>query len=468
MKKIYILLLALIVMNFSYADNEPSNDTKAGAEPIALNGSVSGGVTLNDYDYYELTIPQDGNITLTCISNSTTYTGAYVADSCSVFSGVVTSNSNGNFSSVTYQLAAGHYYIFVIGSDVSNYTLTNSFSSPTIPNDIEPNASAATAISLTLGDTAKGHIGYYFPCGTYDGEDYYIISIPVDGDITMDINNDLGGAINILLLDSDGTTLVNNLTGTGQPGVQLTTTALAAGTYYIKVSIDLGTQYCGYRLWYSFLPTSYSNDVEPNGTPAQAVLINLNNTNTGHLMHRNHGGGYDAADYYKIVLSANGNLSLPISNTNNNYIAIALYDATGTTYINSAYGNGQSGIVLNVNGLTAGPYIVKVYADLSSQYSGYQFSSSFTVGLNEINSITDLELFPNPVAALLNLKFCSATPQNAVINILNLHGEICSSESVFIPSGNVSLRVPVDYLPKGTYILQMIAEGKVSNRGFVK
>lgn len=450
------------------ADIEPTNNTPGGAEPIAVNGTVSGTVVAFDYDYYDLITTQDGNITITCNSTSATYMYAYLIDSNggSVLGSVTVNSGSGTLSVTAYQLAAGHYYIYVLGNDAANYTLSNTLVSPTINNDTEPNGNSATALVLAQGDTAEGHIGYRYNGGTYDDADYYKITIPVDGDITMNINNDLGGYINFVLIDSDGTAPINNLGGLGQPGFNLTTVALEAGTYYIKVNINLGTEYCGYHLWYSFQPTMYTNDIEPNNTPAQATLINLSNSNTGHLMHRHQGGGYDGADYYKIVLAADGNLILPISNSTGNYIAIAIYDATGSTYINSANGNGQPGFTLTQS-LVAGTYIIKVSADLGTHYSGYTFTTGL-VGVNEINSITDMQLFPNPAVENLNVKFFNSIAADAVINIVNVNGEICYNKNVFIATGNSEFSLPVKDLADGMYLMQMIVDGNTLERRFVK
>lgn len=470
MKKIYLLFLGLITITSVHADIEPSNNTPGGAEPIAVNGTLSGTITAGDYDFYEFTTVQDGDITISCNSTSPSYTYANLTDSdgATTLASVTVNSTSGTLSIVTYQLAAGHYYIYVLGNDSANYTLSNSLSSPAIMNDIEPNTTASSALLLALGDTASGHIGYRYNGGTYDGVDFYQITIPVDGDITMNIDNDRGTYIGFGLIDSDGTTNINNLGGPGLPGMSLTTVALAAGTYYIRVSINLGTEYCGYHLMYSFQPTAYINDIEPNNAFAQAVTINLNDTTTGHIMHRIQGGTYDVADWYRIVLPTNGNLSIPLTGSTNNFIGITLYDSTGSTNISSAYGNGQTGVVLTANNLLAGTYFIKIYANLGTEYNGYQFSSSLSIGIDEISSIINMELFPNPVAESLNLKFMNSTSGNVEINIVNMNGEICFSESVFISGGNSEINIPVKNLPEGMYMVEMISGEGRNSRRFVK
>ncbi|MBK6988958.1 MAG: pre-peptidase C-terminal domain-containing protein [Bacteroidetes bacterium] len=106
----------------------------------------------------------------------------------------------------------------------------------------------------------------------------------VDGDITVTISTNNTNNININLSDSVGQLNIGSVSGGG--GGSFTSTALAAGTYYIRVSSNLTTEYSGYNVSYHLTPTAYNNDVEPNDISATASIINVNDSTTGHIMHR--------------------------------------------------------------------------------------------------------------------------------------------------------------------------------------
>jgi len=120
--------------------------------------------------------------------------------------------------------------------------------------------------------------------------------------------------------------------------------------------------YSGYKLTKSLTPTVYSADTEPNNSTANALPFALNSTLNGHIAHRYNGGALDDYDYYLVNTTADGNISLTISNNNNNYLYLYLYDTNGVTQLASTNGYGGSGITCSAAGLAAGSYYVVVNA----------------------------------------------------------------------------------------------------------
>jgi len=120
--------------------------------------------------------------------------------------------------------------------------------SPTRGNDSEPNDTPSSAQSLVLGQPVFGHLGYRDAAGT-DSEDHYRFSVAQQGALSWDLTADASlpaGARFVTLYAADGATPVHDLT------------ALAAGSYVLKVSADTyyAGAYGGYTLGTTFTPAA--------------------------------------------------------------------------------------------------------------------------------------------------------------------------------------------------------------------
>jgi hypothetical protein len=118
------------------------------------------------------------------------------------------------------------------------------------------------------------------------------------------------------------------------------------------------------------------NDTEPNDVPAQALTIAQNGSKTGHIGYRYNGGSLDQDDYYKLVTTTDGNLTVNFQNNNNTYQYVYLYDNDGTTQLTSTQGNAQAGISLTANGIAAGTYYIRVSTPNNQNYSNYTLSNT--------------------------------------------------------------------------------------------
>ncbi len=469
MKKILLLLFCFFRAFISHADTEPNNDTPAGADPIAQNGSASGTTTAGNFDYYELITTGDGDLTVTLDATTTSYMEVYLYDSSGTqYLGSVTANSgSGPVSFTMYQLGAGKYYLATLGNGTDSYTLSNSVDLLNIPNDAEPNDSYATALPITADDSTRGHLTYRNPDGTYDSNDYYKLSTPADGDITVTISNNNRNNIYISLIDSTGQLYMGG--GGGAGGGSFTNVGLAAGNYYIRVSSNLSPEYSGYNLSYHLNPTAYQNDVEPNDVFSNAIALNVNDSTTGHLMHRLAGGSYDLRDWYQLVTTSDGNLTLSIYNSTNSYIGIALYDYTGATLIINNGGLGQSGVSLTAGNLLAGTYFVKVDANLTTEFCGYILRNHLsTTGIDEITSVTGFNVFPNPANDKISIKYKSDLAGEIQFKIINLTGSVCYEKNITSQIGDNIKTIPLDNLNNGIYILQIISGTQSKQIQFTK
>ncbi len=458
MKKTILFLFCFCSYLFTYADTEPNNDTPSGADIIAQNGNVTGTTTAGNYDFYELITTGDGNITVTLDAATSSYMAVHLYDSAGTQAlGSITANSGaGPVSFTVYQLGEGKYYIATQGNGTDSYTVSNSVDLLATPNDVEPNNSYATALPIFEDDSTRGHITYRNLNGTYDSNDYYKLTTLVDGDITVTISTNNTNNININLSDSVGQLNIGSVSGGG--GGSFTSTALAAGTYYIRVSSNLTTEYSGYNVSYHLTPTAYNNDVEPNDISATASIINVNDSTTGHIMHRLPGGTYDLRDWYQLVTTIDGNLTVSIYNSTNSYIGLALFDSTSTSLMNSAGGLGQSGVSMVTNNLPAGTYYIKVDASLTTEFSGYTLSNSFIItGINDLSSVSEFIVYPNPALDLLSLNYSNNKFGAYQLEIVDVAGRVCYQDIVTSNVGVNSLEIPVENLSKGIYFLKLSA-----------
>lgn len=360
---------------FSTAPSFAQNDSIKGHIAYRSNGG-----SYDNYDYFSFYSNGDYDITisLTNINNQYTYIDLYDTDTMTNLGSTQGYAQNG-ISFTTAGLAAGTYYIRVFATNgaYSGYTLKNSYTVNPLANDVEPNNTPAQAVATSYNSTSTGHIAYRQIGGSYDNYDYYVFTTPADGNINLSLTNNNNNYVYLYLYDSDGATTLATTQGYSQGGISCNANGLAAGTYYAMVFTTNGA-YSGYTLSKSFTPTPNTNDAEPNSDIATALPFNPNSTLTGHIAHRSNGGAYDNFDYYKIVTTADGNISLNFANDNNNYAYIYLYDNDGATTLATAQGYSQAGISCSASGLAAGTYYVAVYAGIGA-YSGYTLSNTFSI-----------------------------------------------------------------------------------------
>lgn len=140
--------------------------------------------------------------------------------------------------------------------------------------DTEPNDSPATALSLSPGASAQGHLGYG-DGRTADGGDYYRVLLPSDGALGVSLTADPTlptSARGYTVFSADGTSTVRDLR------------QMAAGTYYIGLWADTyyAQAYGGYTLQTTFTPStpatgtgSWDIRAENLGATAREVLLQM-------------------------------------------------------------------------------------------------------------------------------------------------------------------------------------------------
>jgi hypothetical protein len=223
---------------------------------LPLNGSASGTAGQPGHllpDSYSVSIPEDGTIDVTLTDNTVGSQPCSIAFNVQLNFLIVPRPSP---NEIRIPLKKGEFTNSVMVNyrgTPCTYALTSSFSTPLLPNDVEPNDTVATATPLALGQSTTGHIGYIgdtkIPVGNgfYDADeddrDMYRINVAEASRVqfsaqaaedSLRLKLDLRDANGKVLTASDG-------------GSAATITFDAsAGTYFVAVSLapftTLGSQ----------------------------------------------------------------------------------------------------------------------------------------------------------------------------------------------------------------------------------
>jgi hypothetical protein len=137
--------------------------------------------------------------------------------------------------------------------------------------------------------------------------------------------------------------------------------------FYIKLSVFL------LAAFFLSLPSLMAQETEPNNTPAQANIIPLNGSQNGAI---NLAGD---VDWYQVTTTADGQVNLTLDNTGNPDLkTLSLYDNDGTTLIISAgVGNGVGG--LQIDGLAAGTFYIKINGSSGLETGAYSLSNTLVL-----------------------------------------------------------------------------------------
>ncbi|HEX5151002.1 MAG TPA: T9SS type A sorting domain-containing protein [Parafilimonas sp.] len=230
----------------------------------------------------------------------------------------------------------------------------------------EPNNTKAQANTLALNGNNTGAINIS------GDEDWWKVTTNADGELKVNFTISNGLYMYCYIYDNNGTTELSSGYSSGN-GV-ISKDGLANGTYYIKVRAYYSGQLPAYTLSNQLITPAQANDTEPNDSKAQAKVLPLNNSKTGH-------SGYyynikrDSADWWKVTTNADGRLRITMSSANGQYIYAHLYDNNGVTLIDQGYTSG-TGAVINADGLAAGTYYVKVRMYYNTGFAPYTISDS--------------------------------------------------------------------------------------------
>ncbi len=457
------------------AINLPVNDTLTGH--IGYYGNTITDVT----DWYKITIPADGKLAVNSIYDSTVCLITYLYDQDSVTQLTDTWTACDVYNkTMTYNnLMPGTYYIKCVRNGgfitaYGAYTISNVFTPADLTNDTEPNNYALNAINLPVNDTLTGHLGYYSN-NTTDATDWYEITIPADGKLTINTSSDTTLCLLTYLYDQDSATqLIDTwaLFDCDTFNKSMTYNNLASGTYFIKCIRHTGyaIKHGAYSISNLFTPAGLTNDAEPNNYALNAITLPVNDTLTGHI-------GYygntitDATDWYKIIISAGGDIVINTSSDTTVCLIAYLYDQDSVLELASTWSFNCDVYNKNMNysNLTPGTYFIKCirYLIHPATYGSYTISNEFTI-------VTDIEknnmqenkfiVYPNPSNGEINLS-SGQLLNNANIRLMNVQGEIILEKTNF---NGKSFNFDISEQANGLYFLEITENNSVSRIKVVK
>lgn len=211
-KRVQVLKLAFLVFLFigimlmtstvAYGANET-------ARKIELDGTCITDSVSNSSNYYYFETPENGMVRIG-LNNSDLTLDLYRDEECS---NEIALDSKGHAD-----LKAGIYYVKVTGT--GTYEISANFSKAP-SNDIEPNDTMETAISLTSGEQVRGNANIAF-----DDVDWYKFTISTRSYVDIALHN---GNKQLLIYDSNGTEISSTSNDSGF------ITSLDPGTYFIEV-----------------------------------------------------------------------------------------------------------------------------------------------------------------------------------------------------------------------------------------
>ena len=468
------------MQNVLAAESEPNN-TRAAANTLALNGSNSGSIgTAGDEDWWSVTTNADGKLSVDITVSNALFMWCQIIDNngTTVLKEAYTSTST---SIIADGLAAGTYYLRLFpyyAGHLPIYTISNTLTVPVQANDAEPNNTKALAKVLNPNSSKTGHINYYYN-NVKDTFDWYKITPAADGRIRLTMTSANGQNVWAYLYDNDGTTVLASGYTSGS-AVVVDKDGLAAGTYYIRVNTYYSSEWAPYTLADSVFAATPANDTEPNGTRAQALVLPVNTTVTGHVNYY-YNKVKDSADWYKIITNADGRLRLTMKSGNGQNVWAYLYDADGSTVVASGYTSG-SAFVVDKDGLAAGTYYVRVNTYYTSEWAPYTLTDSLFVptqandtepnnnktsatGITLNSSVTghvnyyynlvkdtaDWYKITIPQDGMINLTISSNNGQNVWVYLFDKDG----TTQVNAVYSSASTSIKTDGLAAGTYYLRI-------------
>jgi len=345
---------------------------------ILYSTNITGSITTaKNMERHKIDLPLPGSISINITNDGTSRAlpdqGADVQWLNA--EGVKINGSNGGFKfpySQSMDLAAGTYYIDVIGRTGIGNTGTYSIRADYYNNEKEPNNTRETAHLLLSGLTVKGSIS------DQDKIDLYQYNLNKPGrleiNITSNAVNGLGWSY-VRLLNFDGTQIRRDNPSLSNPYNFYID--LEAGSYYIEITQD-GNSKGTYNLLGKII-TAENNQKEPNNTLTTAQILAINESVTGFFSYQ------EKMDIYKYELTQPGKFSVNITSGKTmglgwSYVRWLNTDGTQIKRDNPSLSNPYN----NSMYLEAGIYYIEITPDGSST-GIYNLTGSFLpLGNNEI------------------------------------------------------------------------------------
>ena len=387
---IVMMLSTLFTINVFAANENESNNTAKTATAISTNSTITGNLSSsNDEDWFKITIPKDGVISIE-FKHENLFDDRYYWAIALFHSDATTRISDGNTVYVVkgnkdrtlpeFGVSAGTYYIQIQDRDA--FSSTNySFQVTYVENanyEKENNNSAKKANPINLNTEYRGAINQD------EDVDWFKVIATHDGVISVDFKHenlfDDQYYWAIELFHSDGTTQISNSNVRyvikGNEDRVLPEFGVPAGTYYIKIYSELDDCNTSTYAFTVTHKTSDSYEKETNNSSKKATAIDITKKYYGAI------NASDDVDWYKIVFKNDIIFLLSFDHekidSESTYWYLEFFKSDGTTYVNNEnvryYIKGNANRTLPEISVTAGTYYIKIYAGDEDVRSTYSFS----------------------------------------------------------------------------------------------
>ncbi|MGI6543637.1 MAG: hypothetical protein ACOX44_11355 [Limnochordia bacterium] len=342
--------------------------------PLDLGAPTTHHLSANSTSqWYAVSIPSPGElaVTLHCEGSLTATLYLYYGTS------TLSSDSSGTSQTRRVErkdLYSGTYYVHVYRYNGEGAFTIEATHTPTpYTQDAEPNADAKDAVLIPIDQTTQGLLGYLMN-NQVDARDWYKVTTTVPGSLTIDIQGEESLKFSAHLYDTNSTTsLYSDNTGS-LSSRKLVRHDFLPGTYYLWLYRTAG--YGGYSVQPVFTPQTYANDQEPNDAADSAQTIKENDSVDG-LLGFYTSGKIDFWDWYKVVTTQPGQLSITITGEETLSFQGFLYDTNKSSSLHSDSSGTRSSRFLQRSDLEAGTYYISLYRD--GGYGGYTLETEHSV-----------------------------------------------------------------------------------------
>ena len=283
------------------------NNNLTNANAISLNTFINGSISdYYDKDFYKITLPSDGNVTLTMKQQTDAQWYAHIQNSNgTVFESLYTDDSElvEGYATTQVGLPKGTYYIQVKNSSYAYnepYQFQVGFTSSEF-YEKESNDSITAANEIQLN---KDYIG---SLRDSSDKDFYKIVVPSDGNITLSLNQEAGAQWYGHIQNSKGEIFESLYTDDSElvEGTASVEVGLPKGTYYVQIKNNHYAYDKPYSFKIGFKASAYY-EKEFNNSLTLANVISLNKTYSGRISDSRD------TDVFKFTVPSDGNVTLSI------------------------------------------------------------------------------------------------------------------------------------------------------------
>jgi hypothetical protein len=100
-----------------------------------------------------------------------------------------------------------------------------------------------------------------------------------------------------------------------------------------------------------------------------------------------------------------------------------------------------------------------IYLDDINLYAGAP-SDNLVLGINDLNDINNVELYPNPTEGDVHIKFSANQAEKMVVQITDITGKVVSTSQITTKEGSNLIIIPTDGMSSGTYFVKLGSNAK--------